>query len=75
MDILRNDCHKCIHREVCKVYDDYQGFVNTVSEVLVDAGQNRFAKLTDIPWVRVSLQCSHYLPDETTKACHAWASA
>lgn len=58
-------CSGCAHLQVCSLRNDMLSAISSVDNVTVSLGDNKYAMLRDIPWIKpVNLQCIHYLRKE-----------
>lgn len=58
-------CTGCTHLQVCSHKNDMLSAIEAVDNVTVPLGDNKYAMLRDIPWIKpVELKCIYYLRKE-----------
>lgn len=65
--IVKTECNKCIHDELCKFKDLYKRVCEAVEDCTVgldspNPGEMAFAKVRDVKFVRSTAICSYYTP-------------
>ncbi len=60
-------CTACGHREICSKKNEFLAVQKAIDDLSIGTEENGVARVCDMQWMNIILQCSHRISNVTTK--------